>query len=80
MSLCAPLAIEGHTDGDGEEKPAPVVVKLEGAEQGKSGGGVAGGNHHGTGQTGGSCQRRLLRMRAPVVVQDHAVRLSGGGP
>ena len=39
-SLCAPLAIEGHTDGDGEEIPAPVVVKLEGAERGKKGGTV----------------------------------------
>ena len=38
MSLCAPLAIEVHIDGDGEEKTAPVVVKLEGAEWGKEGG------------------------------------------
>ena len=37
-SLCVPLEIGGHTDGDGENLPAPVVVKLEGAERGKSGG------------------------------------------
>ena len=37
-SLCASLAIEGHTDGDGKKKHAPVAVKLEGAEQGKEGG------------------------------------------
>ena len=33
--LCAPLAIEGHTDGDSEAKHVPVAVKNEGAEQGK---------------------------------------------
>ena len=37
-SLCAPLASEGHTDRDGETKPAPVVVNIEGAERGKEGG------------------------------------------
>ena len=37
-SLCAPLAMEGHTDGDGKEIPAPIAVKLEGAERGKKGG------------------------------------------
>ena len=37
MSLCAPLEIEGHTDGDGEELPAPVAVNLEGAGRGKKG-------------------------------------------
>ena len=37
-SLCVPLEIGGHTDGDGENLPAPVVMKLEGAERGKSGG------------------------------------------
>ena len=55
-SLCAPLAIEGHTDGDGEEKPAPAAVKLEGAERGKEGGDGAGGNHHGTKTIGRSCR------------------------
>ena len=73
-SLCAPLAIEGHTDGDGEAKPAPVAVKIEGA------GGGAGRNHHGTRPTGRSCRRRLLQIWAPVVVQDHAMWLPGGGP
>ena len=33
-SLCAPLAIEGHTDGDGDTKPLPVAVKIKGAERG----------------------------------------------
>ena len=37
-SLCALLAIEGHTDGDGDTKPAPVSVKIEEAERGKEGG------------------------------------------
>ena len=37
-SLCAPIAIEGHTDGDGEAKPVPVMVKIEGEERGKEGG------------------------------------------
>ena len=37
-SLCAPLAIEGHVDRDGKTKPAPVMVKIEGAERGKEGG------------------------------------------
>ena len=37
-SLCAPLEIEGHTDGDGKEIPVTVAVKLEGAERGKKGG------------------------------------------
>ena len=46
----------------------------------EGGGDGAGGNHHGTRQTGGSFRQRLLRMWAPVVVQDHAVRLLGGGP
>ena len=36
-SLCAPLEIGGHTDGDGENPPAPVAVKIEGAERGKKG-------------------------------------------
>ena len=31
-SLWAPLAIEGHIYGYGEEKPAPVTVKIEGAQ------------------------------------------------
>ena len=34
-SVIAPLAIEGHIDEDGERKPAPVMVKIEGAERGK---------------------------------------------
>ena len=34
-SLCAPLSLEGHTDVDGDTKPAPVVVKIKGAERGK---------------------------------------------
>ena len=34
-SVIAPLAIEGCTDKDGEQKPAPVMVKIEGAERGK---------------------------------------------
>ena len=34
-SLCAPLAIEGHTYGDDETKTVPVTVKIEGAERGK---------------------------------------------
>ena len=37
-SLCDPLAIEGHTDGDGNTKPASVAVHIEGAERGKEGG------------------------------------------
>ena len=36
-SLCALLEIGGHTDGDGENPPAPVAVKIEGAERGKNG-------------------------------------------
>ena len=36
-SLCAPIAIEGHTDGDGKKIPSPVAVKLKGAEQGEKG-------------------------------------------
>ena len=36
-SLCAPLEIEGHTDGDGEELTAPVAVKLEGGDGGRNG-------------------------------------------
>ena len=31
-SLCAPLEIVGHTDEDGETKPVPVTVNIEGAE------------------------------------------------
>ena len=34
-SVIAPLEIEGHTDEDGETKPAPITVKIEGAERGK---------------------------------------------
>ena len=34
-SLCAPLEIEGHTYEDGETKPAPATVNIEGAERGK---------------------------------------------
>ena len=34
-SLCAPLEIEGHTDVDGSEVPAPAAVQLEGAGRGK---------------------------------------------
>ena len=60
ISLCAPLAIEGHIDGDGEDIPAPVAVKLEGGGTGEERGYSAGSNHHGTGQTGGSCRRCLL--------------------
>ena len=51
-----------------------------GGGKGEGGGGGVGGNHHGTRTTGVSCRRRLLRMRASVVVQDHAVRLPSGGP
>ena len=40
----------------------------------------AGGYHQGTRQTNRSCRQRLLQMQATVVVQDRAVRLSGGGP
>ena len=40
----------------------------------------AGGYHHGTRTTGVSCRRRLLRLWASVVVQDHTVRLPSGGP
>ena len=29
VAMGAPLEIEGHTYGDGEEIPAPVAVKLE---------------------------------------------------
>ena len=36
-SLCASLEIGGHTDGDGENLPAPVAVKIEGAGRGKKG-------------------------------------------
>ena len=79
-SLCAPLAIEGHTDGDGDTKPAPVVVEIKGTERGEKGDSSVSGNHHGTRTTGGSCRRRLLQMRAPVIVQDHVVWLPSGGP
>ena len=34
-SATTPLAIGGVTDEDGEQKPAPVLVKLEGSEGGK---------------------------------------------
>ena len=34
-SVIAPLAIEGRTDKDGERKPLPVTVKIEGSERGK---------------------------------------------
>ena len=34
-SVIAPLTIEGHTDKDGEIKPAPITVKIERAERGK---------------------------------------------
>ena len=34
-SVIAPIAIEEHTDEDGKTKPAPVMVKIEGAERGK---------------------------------------------
>ena len=34
-SVISPLAIEGHTDEDGKIKPAPVTVKIEGAEREK---------------------------------------------
>ena len=37
-SVISPLSIEGSTDEDGETKPAPVTVKIEGAERGKKGG------------------------------------------
>ena len=33
--MISPLAIEGHTDKDGEIKPAPVTVKIKGEERGK---------------------------------------------
>ena len=46
---------------------------------GEGGGDGAGGNHHGTRITGVSCRQRLLQMRVPVVVQDHAVWLPSGG-
>ena len=36
-SLCAPLAIGRHTDRDGDRKPVPIVVKIEGEERGKEG-------------------------------------------
>ena len=51
-----------------------------GGGTGEGGGDSAGGNHHGTRTTSVSCRQRLLRMRAPVVVQDHAVWLPSGGP
>ena len=34
-SVISPVEIEGHTDKDGKRKPAPVTVKIEGAERGK---------------------------------------------
>ena len=34
-SVTAPLEIGGGTDEDGGRKPAPVAVKIEGAERGK---------------------------------------------
>ena len=39
-SVTAPLEIGGSTDKDGERKPAPVTVKIEGAERGKEEGTV----------------------------------------
>ena len=36
-SLCAPLEIGGHTDGDVKKLPAPVAAKIEGAGRGKKG-------------------------------------------
>ena len=42
-SLCVPLEIGGHTDGDGENLPASVVVKLEGGGTGEEWGDGAGG-------------------------------------
>ena len=33
--MIALLAIEGCTDEDGKRKPAPVTVKIKGAERGK---------------------------------------------
>ena len=33
--MISPLAIEGHTDKDGEIKPAPVTFKIKGEERGK---------------------------------------------
>ena len=42
-SLCAPLEIEEHSDGDHKEEPAPAVVKLEGSEPVKEGGIVQAG-------------------------------------
>ena len=38
----------------------------------------AGGTHHGTSTFGLSCRQRLLRMRANVDVQDHAMRVPQG--
>ena len=52
----------------------------QGDEKGGGRGYSSGGNHHCTGTTGGSYRRRLLRMRAPVAMQDHAVWLPSGGP
>ena len=40
----------------------------------------SGGYHHGTRTTGVSCRRRLLQLRASVVVQGHRVCLPLGGP
>ena len=78
-SLCAPLEIGGHTDRDGENQPAPVAVKIEGAGQGKKGETAPAVNTPAPVQTEGSFRRRLLQMRATVVVQDRTVWLSGGG-
>ena len=54
--------------------------EYRGGRKEEGGGDVAGGYHHGTRTTGVSCRRRLLRMRAPIVVQDHVVWLPSGGP
>ena len=61
-------------------KTCALCGEDRGGGTGEGGGDGAGGNHHGTRPTGGSCRQRLLRMRAPVVVQDHAMWLPSGGP
>ena len=79
-SLGVPLAIEGHADGDGETKPAPVVVKIEGAERGKEGGTAPAVTTTAPEQPAGLSGDACCKCRAPVVVQDHAVWLPSGGP
>ena len=58
-SATTPLAIGGVTDEDGEQKPAPVPVKLEGLEGGKEKGAAPAANTTAPAQltchAGGSC-------------------------